>query len=294
MKEQIDFTKAKLDGTQITSTKSANEVHTLTLDDTRYTLDTFLTRMGIFPIFYEETYTSNHVGSTDIARHYFAFYYDMDKKYKVLQYQTADKYEAGSGVPLHKLQKNSTVVVNGQDLKDLKGKTSNSFHQEHLEAMYVLIGDKPIKKTMAALYNIMDRMVDYPVVIENNGSEKTKKYNKKEVLKQEKEEYEMYKKGYILVKPPTDKFNFKKVFFNSELRVRNGYKYVRFNVPMPETTKGLTDVFGKNKGNDVSMHFDKVVGFSNINFISTARQLIPQYKYSHQFIDWAKALMEKK
>lgn len=224
----------------------------------RYDLSSFMALPEIFPIFFEQTHQDERNWGIkgpgpDIRHLYFAFYYNIfSKEFKVLFYHTASMRESGFGVPLNVLEENSYTVKDGADFLTLKNTQDAPFIREHLEAFYRVFKTDSIKKTMQKAYNILDRMSCDPVH----------------------------------VYPQTELFAFREY-------ATKFYKYRKCVVPIVTKFKPLTNVLNKSTKYErnldtceISIYKDGVIGFDNLNFITTMTELLPQYKITHRLQDW--------
>lgn len=228
-----------------------------------YDLSTFMALPEIFPIFFEQTHQDergwgplSRGNGPDIRHLYFAFYYNIfTEEFKVLFYHTESMRESGFGVPLNVLEQNSYTVKKGTDFMTLKNTQDTPFIREHLEAFYRVFRGDSIKKTMQTAYNILQRMSRDPVHIH----------------------------------PHVELFAFRE-------HLTRYYKYRKCTVPIVTKFKPLTNAlnksvpFGRNLDTcNVTAYENGVIGFDNLNFITTMTELLPQYKFSHKLQDWWKS-----
>lgn len=226
-----------------------------------YTLSTFITTENVFPIFYEETLD----GGGFAEKVSFCFYYDSYKKeYKVLKYKF-NRSNAGYGVKIEELEKATVTIVNGKKFRDLALSEDNWFIREHLIAMYKLFGDRPITKTMRNLSNILNRMIEV-------GSINELYFGALKIKSQSFMKYYYTGSG--------KKF---KIPLRMDVAIASNSK----NVLGKQWNYNRKDILPACK---VEIHNDKVVGFTDINFITSAQSLLKQYKIQHQFIDGIKQI----
>lgn len=233
-----------------------------------YTLSTFVKLDHVIPIFYEETID----GSKRLT---FCFYYDnLDHKFKIQTYEYdilprnyLDKESLIRAATLKQLEERTVVITDGYDIKRWANVEGDWFVKDHLNAMYDLIGDRPVAKAMRSLTNILNRMI-------TPGDEVT----------------EMAR---VL-----GRLNYSQIKAHSMKYIEiNGSK--RFYVPLQikaQINSNCRDVLGKNR---IGFSFpsspvfikENVVGFENINFVFTAKSLLSQYKLRHRLVDTVKQLV---
>lgn len=135
-------------------------------DNFIYTLDTFILKKDIIPIFYEE----NIMGLR--MREMICLFYDLnDFTYKILMYTPTSKYTQNTTLNL--LKKYTYTINKGTDFKELSVSLPNlsDFMRQHLFLFDLLFNSKKyIKETIQLLYKHFNKNKNNKIATMNNFS----------------------------------------------------------------------------------------------------------------------------
>ena len=219
----------------------------------RYSLGTFITLNFVLPVFYEENINPN------VSRDYFCVFFDrVDSKFKVLMHTTNNfDRESSYGVKLSKLLESCTVVTHGDDFKELALKARTFFFRENLIAMEELFRGQNIRDFTRNTYRVLERCAK----------------NSKTVYVDGRHEITLFKPQ------PTLKSDY--------------YEFNSVVAPILKDINALRDVLGKTMTitplptTRVFTYPEyETFGFTDINFLKTAKGLQAQYKLKHRIYDW--------
>jgi len=144
---------------------------------------------------------------------------------------------------------------------------ADPFLKEHLYAISKFVGEGRVQTRMDALYNILQRMIKHSVSIVT----------------------------------PDPYGDYTTDLLQATTETKCGYTYQRVIFPIVNDIQADKNILGKATGLNVqrlnttvlALHSDKVIGFLNVNFITSANALIAQYKWYHKIVDKLKVLIGK-